>query len=257
MSETEAVGGDTTLLSPEPTTTSIETYIGEGNVEWATAKGIKTVEDLPKLCDSHRELEKMSSSRVKMPTPESSAEEIRAFYQRTGCPENPEGYETPVVEGTEMFRDEGTENALKQVAYDYGVPKQAFEAIVKGYYDKLAADMNAGRESGEASLKEEWTDKYNENLKISQRFAGTCSDEFRALMESTGLGNNPIVVKEFLEKGKQTMSDTLILGTGDDGENKTDYVPKFKNSPDQYATMEGEEGEMARAWFVKNKGHQY
>lgn len=249
----EAQVENSLLTEGQQETTSTKWY-SDDNAELVERAGWKSADD---AIQSWRNIEKTSSGKVKMPTPESSAEEIRAFYQKTGCPENPEGYEVPTVEGAEHFRDEGTENALKQIAYDYGIPKQAFEAIVKGYYDKLAADSRAGLEAGEKVLKEEWKDNYDENLKISQRFCGTCSDEFRELMEKTGLGNNPIVIKEFLEKGKQTMSDTLIKGTGDDGETKEGYKPKYPNSPEQYANMEGEEGEKARAWFEKNKGHTY
>ena len=183
MSETEAVGGDT-LLSPEPTTTSIESYVGADNLEWAQSKGVKSVDDLPKLIGSHRELEKTFSGRVKMPTPESSAEEVRAFYQKTGCPENPNGYEIAVPEGMpDGLRDEGIEDAMKAIAHEQGVSKQAFESIVKGYYDKLATDMQKSREEGEAVLRKELGDKYDEDLTIAQRFCETCSDEFRALLE--------------------------------------------------------------------------
>ena len=257
MSEPEAVGGDTILASPEPTTTSIESYVGADNMEWATSKGIKSVEDLPKLIGSHRELEKMSSGRVKMPTPESSAEEIRAFYQKTGCPENPEGYEVANPEGIyDNIRDEGIENAMKVIAHEQGVSKQAFESIVKGYYDKLATDMQAGREAGETALKQELGDKYDESIAIAQRFCSTCSDEFRDLLEKSGLGNNPIFVKEFMSLGRKTMSDTLIKGTAEGDKEKDAYTPQYKDSPQMYATGDDEESVKARKYF-EAKGITY
>jgi hypothetical protein len=134
-----------------------------------------------------------------MPTPESSAEEIRAFYQKTGCPENPDGYEIQVGDEVAKFRNEGVENDLKAVAHEMGVSKQAFEAIVGKYYESIQMDMAKSLEQGEAALKEEFGEKYDENIAIAQRFAKeACSPEFLEIMESSGLGNNPVVLKEFM-----------------------------------------------------------
>jgi len=254
MSETEAAGGDT-LLSSELATTSIESYVGADNMEWATSKGIKSVEDLPKLIGSHRELEKMSSGRVKMPTPESSAEEIRAFYQKTGCPENPEGYEVPPVEGAEAFRNENIENSLKQIAHAEGVSKQAFEHIVKGYYDQLLADTQASREQGETALKQELGAGYDESMTIARRFCEECSDEFRELLDSSGLGNNPIFVKEFINLGKKTASSPIIKGDSS-GDTEKGYVPQYATSPEMYASGEDDESKQAREYFIA-RGHKY
>ena len=248
--ETEAQGGEATLISPQPETTS--SWYGEESADLVSKKGWKTPDDALK---SYSELEKMSSGRVKMPTPESSAEEIRAFYQKTGCPENPEGYEIPEVEGAESFRNENVENSLKAIAHAEGVSKQAFEAIVKGYYDQLAADVQASRQQGEATLKQELGDKYDEELKIGQRFAASCSDEFRELIDSSGLGNSPVFIKEFIAKGKQTLNDTLIKGDVS-GDKEAGFVPQYKDSPEMYSSGEDEDSKKARAYF-ENRGHKY
>ena len=246
---------ETSLLSETQVDNSqqvTQPWYGEENKELVETKGWKTGDD---AVNSYRDLEKSMGSRLKMPTPESSAEEIRAFYQKTGCPENPEGYEIPVVEGAEQFRNENIENNLKQIAHAEGVSKQAFESIVKGYYDQLLADTQASRTKGEAALRQELGAKYDEELAIGRRFCDTCSDEFRKLLDDSGLGNSPIFIKEFIAKGKQTMADTLIRGT--EGERKEgDYVPQYKDSPDMYATGDDDESKKARAWFEK-RGHKY
>ena len=225
MDELEATGGEATLLSPEPATTSA--WYGEESKSLVEQKGWKTADDALK---SYTELEKMSSGRVKMPTPESSAEEIRAFYQKTGCPENPEGYEVKVPEGAEAFRDEGTEKALAMVAHEQGVSKQAFETIVGKFYEQQADALRVGMEQGTAALKEEFGDNYDESIKIAQRMCGECSEEFQELMTTTGLGNNPIMIKEFLALGKKTLSDTLIKGENVDPDAKS-YKPAYPNAP--------------------------
>ena len=240
------LGAEPAGNSPEPTQ-----WYGEGSKEIVEAKGWKTPDDAIK---GYTELEKTLGSRVKMPTPESSAEEIRAFYQRTGCPENPDGYELPEVDGV-FPKNENMEKALRQVAYEMGVPKQSFEAIVKGYYDQMSADMIASKEAGEAALKQELGDKYDENIKIANRYFDTCSEEFCALAKQLGLANNPVFIKEFIEKGKQTMSDTLVKGS-QDGEKKDEYSPKYPNSPEMYASGEDEDSKRGRDWHIA-RGYKY
>lgn len=205
----------------------------------------------------YRELEKGFSSRIKLPSPESSAEEIRAFYQKTGCPENPEGYEITISEDMQNLRDESTENAIKQIAYENGINKQAFESIVKAYYDKLNADMIASREIGEKALREEFPDEkaYNEVVNIANRFFDSCSSEFCQLVKDSGLANNPTFIKEFFNKGKQTMSDTLVKGTQEESKEE-EYVPRYKENPEMYAYGEDEESQKARAYF-EARGFKY
>ncbi len=250
---TETAEAQETLLSPEATAqTETTSWYSDENKEVVERCGWKTADDAVK---SYREMEKMSSGRVKMPTPESSAEEIRQFYSKSGCPENPDGYELVVPEDAEVFRDEATEKALAGVAHEYGVSKQAFEKIVGAYYEKMATDLRVGMEQGTATLKEEFGDKYDENIKIAQRLCGECSEEFQNLMTTTGLGNNPIMIKEFLALGKKTLSDTLIKGDTVAPDIKA-YKPAYPNSPEQYRSMEGPEGEKARAWHTA-QGFQY
>jgi hypothetical protein len=143
---------------------------------------------------------------------------------------------------------------MKEVALEAGVPKVAFEKIVGSYYEKIAADMQAGMEQGMTALRDELGDKYEAEVEIAKRFAGNCSEEFRGLVESTGLGNNPIFIKEFISLGKKTMSDSLVRGTADNNDDKG-YKPRY-SSPDMYATGDDAESVKARAYFTK-RGHKY
>ncbi len=245
------------ILTTEPVTepvTEPKNWYSDENAEVVKRTGWNGPDDAIK---SYRNMEKMSSGMAKLPTPETSAKEIRAFYQKTGCPENPEGYEITAPEGLESLRDEGIESAIKQIAYDQGVPKQAFESIVKGYYEKLNADMHASREAGELALKTEFAKEgeYDEVVTIANRFFDTCSPEFCELMKASGLANNAIVVKEFMNKGKQTMSDTLVKGTVE-GEKKETPTIRYPNSPEMYASGEDDESKAGRAYH-EAKGFKY
>lgn len=214
-------------------------------------KGWKSGDDALK---SYTELEKSMGSRVKMPTPESSADEIRAFYQKAGCPENPEGYEVKVPEGA--IRDEDTEKWARQQLYEDGASKQLGEKLISGFYEQQVAALQRSKEQGEAQLRQELGAKYDTEITVAQRFCGNCSDEFRDLLQKTGLGNNPIFVKEFINLGKKTMADSIIKGDKD-GNKEEEYVPKFKDSPSMYSTGEDDESRKAREYFTRVKGYKY
>ncbi len=250
MVETTEAQTENSLLAGQEETTSVN-WFSEENAEVVKQKGWGSGDD---VIQGYRNLEKMSSGMAKLPTPESSAEEIAQFYRKTGTPENIEGYEIEIPEGIPI--DEDGMNAVKQVAIDKGVSKQGFEAIVKTYLDSLVEGQVKGREAGEAQLREEFGDKYDESLKIAQRFCAPASDEFQALLKSTGLGNHPVFVKQFLEWGKQTLSDTLIKGTQNGGTIDKDYAPAYPDSPEMYTGGEDDESKKARAWHTA-RGHTY
>lgn len=205
-----------------------------------------------KALKSYVELERSLGTRVKLPSPESSADEIRAFYQKTGCPENPDGYEIQVPENIPV--DDEMLSALRQSAYESGVSKQAFEGIVKTYFDKMSSAMDIGRQQGEEQLRQELGTKYDAEVSIARRFCETRSEEFRKFLDDSGLGNNPIIIKEFIDIGKKTMGDSLIRGSGE--EEKTEYTPHYKDSPEMYKAGEDEESKKARAYF-EARGHKY
>ena len=240
------------LLAEAGNSNETTQWYSDNYKEVVEKKGWKTGDDALK---SYTELEKSMGARVKMPTPESSAEEIRAFYQKTGCPENPDGYEIKVSEEIPAFlRNEDIENDLKKIAHAEGISKQGFETIVSKFYERQNEMVQHSRQQGEAKLKEEWSTKYPEELEIAKRFCNECSDEFKQLLEQSGLGNNPLFIKEFNRLGKKTMSDSLIRGS--QGDNEPAYEPKYKSSPAMYATGEDEESKKAREYF-KARGFKY
>ena len=235
----------------------ITSWHSEENNEVVERAGWKGPDD---VIQSWRNIEKMSSGMTKMPTPESSAEEISAFYAKMGRPENPDGYEiTDVPEN--IPRDEMMESLMRKVAFDRGIPKASFEAQIKSYYDALSQGMAQAQANGIATLEKDWGAAYKANTLIVQRACDELipdtelHEAFAKLINDTGLQDNPIFGKVFLGIGTRMLDDTLVKGDGTP-EPKSDYVPKFANSPEQYATGEDKESEQARAYFTA-RGHNY
>jgi hypothetical protein len=204
---------------------------------------------------SYFELEKAMGGRVKIPTEDSTEDEINAFYKKTGRPENPDGYEINVPEELDMLRDESMEAWARQALFEGGASKALGEKIIQGWYEKVNADLAASKEAGERELKQEFAAQYDENIAIADRYFATCSPEFIDLCKRMGLASNPVFIKEFLNKGKQTMADTLVKGTQDNPDDKG-YKPAYPDSPSMYAGGDDEESKKARAYF-EARGHKY
>lgn len=214
---------------------------------------------------SYTELEGMMSSRIKLPTPESSAEEVSAFYDKIGRPVNAEGYELTRPELPEgMTYDENFEKAVCSIAYEAGISKAQLQAIAKAYneyqveqFNTLTAELTKTFDEGKAALQSEWKDKYDANLEVARRACKELGgDDFVALLEENKIGNNPVFIKTFHNIGLKILNDTLIQGTQAGGEKKDDWKPAYPDSPEMYATDTSPEGEKARLWFTQ-RGHIY
>lgn len=209
---------------------------------------------------SYVNLDKEMGGRTKIPTPESSAEEVSAFYAKIGRPENPDGYEIKDVPEN-VPRDEMIEALMRKVAFDSGVPKVAFEAQVKSYFDAMSQSITQAEDAGDAELQKTWGAAYKANSAIVQRACDELipdeklHEEFADLVKRMGLRNNPVFANVFLGIGTKILDDSLIKGEGG-GEEKEGYKPQYLNSPEQYATGDDEESKKARAYF-RAKGHTY
>ena len=226
----------------------------EENADIVERKGWKSPDDAVK---SYRESEKMSSGQVKIPGEEASPEELSSFYTKIGRPDTPEGYEiTDIPDNVGM--DDETLSQLRNDAFKAGVPKVAFETVLKNYLNRMSEQVVQSRVDGEKVLKEEvWKGDYDKNIEIAKRYVTEhCSDEFKQVLEDTGLGNNPVFAKHFFEQGKKTLSDSLIKGSQDSGEREAEYKPAYPKSPDMYKNGDDEESKKARAYFTA-KGHVY
>jgi hypothetical protein len=230
-----------TQITPE----TPKVWYDESVKDVVAKKGWKNPNEVVK---SYSELEKSMGSRVKIPALEAPVEEKKAFYQKIGCPETVDGYEISGL-GEDVVRDEIVESSMRKIALENFTPKESFNALVKGYYDLQNKTINGWKEESTKQFKPE-------EITIAARFCDNCGDEFKQILDTTGLGNHPTIIKAFIELGKKTMNDSLIRSDGSGGNDEKVYEPKFKDSPDMYKYGEDEESVKARAYFVA-RGHKY
>jgi len=244
MSELEANG---VPEGTEPTTTS-QFWLGDDNKEWATSKGWDSPEKAPVLAKSARELEKAMSSRVKLPDENALPEEKQKFWEKLGWPKD--GYKLSVDESLQPIRNEAIESRILEVAHKNGAPQKVVNDMIATYYQSVAEDMQKQFQDGVTKLQDELGDKYDTEVKVAQRFVKNCSPEFQEILEKTGLGNNPTIVKEFIALGRKTLSDSLIKGelVNPDAQN---YKPAYPDSPEMYRFGEDADSVKAREYFTR------
>ena len=131
---------------------------------------------------------------------------------------------------------------------------------MKAFYQRQSDDLIASKTEGEAALKDEWSKpgQYEANIEIATRAVNELfSEETRALLDATGLGNNSTLVKDLHNIGVKMLNDTIIRGAPSGGSEKSEeYKPRWINSPEMYEHGYDEESIKARDYF-KKQGHVY
>ena len=147
--------------------------------------GYKTIGDLAKdhlvVKGKATELEgKLGTDYVPKLTENATQEQRDAYYKAIGRPDKPEGYEFGKPdnwpEGVPYSTERETE--FRQKAFEIGLPKDAAEAAVKWYNDRLVAlhtEINTQREQEKqkaiSEIKTEWGNKFDENAALAKRVA--------------------------------------------------------------------------------------
>lgn len=222
--------------------------------------------DVGSLAKGYVDLEKSMGGKVKIPTAESTPEEKSAFYSKLR-PETAEGYEFDKPDLPEgMNYDEKFELTMRGIAHEAGITKDQMKALTAAFnqyqieqFGDHQGELSRTHEEGEKDLRDRWAGDYDKNLEISRRalrelIPGELGEEFVKIIEETGMGNNPVMIRGFLEIGTKMLDDTFVRG--EQAERKEEYMPAHPNSPEMYKSGETEEDKRARMYFT-SKGHVY
>lgn len=186
MSEESTATAD----APADVSTEVSTESTEANAPWygdlsESLSAHKTFYDQFKdrdsffksAADTKAAYSRKIEGMVKLPTAESTPEEIQAFYVAQGVPETPDAYEiTPPVmpEGFDWNPD-AISASIKEAAHKNGVTPQALSALVQAQAQVEAeqiAEYHAQEEAAIAALKTEWGGNYDKNVMLATKAAG-------------------------------------------------------------------------------------
>jgi len=214
--------------------------------------------DAGSLATSYLEMEKMSSGKVKIPSEESTPEEVSAFYQKLGKPETAEGYELPeLAEGQEY--DEQLMGAVKAYAFEKNMSGEQLNGMVETYLSEARLAQDRQATVTEDALKKDWGGEYDKNIEVSRRALRELAppeiiEPLIKEISNANMDNSENFVRLLHSIGSKMLDDTLVRGGRVKGE--SDYTPKYPNSPGMYEHGEDEDSIKGREWHT-SRGHIY
>jgi len=177
---------------------------------------LQTFDSVDKLAKSYVNAVKMIGGEpeklISLPKEGESWDDL---YNKMGRPEQPNGYD---------FGDdpEGDLDGFREFAHSSGLTQQQAENILNLYNEIQEEEGNSQeqalqdmRTNSEISLQREWGRDYDGNLDYARRaFAQIASPELGQLMDDSGIGSHPEVLKAFSKVGKMLGEDSLVVGSG-------------------------------------------
>lgn len=186
--------------------------------------------------------EEKLNSALFVPGDEASEEEVKAFRAKLGVPDKADAYELK-LEGVELPQGMTVkaehEAWFRDLAHKLGLnPSQAKTIFAEGIKNLFVDPLNAqmaekvkNQEEGMITLKNEWGSAYDDNLTLVDRAMkqfGT--PELKKTLDESGMGNNPAIVKVFLNIGKAMAEDKFVTGgaSGDKRKPGQLYYPSMQ-----------------------------
>jgi len=128
----------------------------------------------------------------------------------------PENYEFSAPEGKSYDAD--TLTAFSEVAKELNLPQESAQKMLGKMAEKISERQNQQIEAvrsewaqSSQSDKEFGGDKLNENLSIAKKALDSFgTPELRALLNESGLGNNPEVIRFMYRAGKAISEETFV-----------------------------------------------
>ena len=179
------------------------------------------IKDLEGLVKTHVHAQKrLGSTRLPLPDKESGPEVWNDFYKSIGRPDAPDQYKLQIPDAL----PEGMEISDEDVTYwsdkfhQMGLtPTQAGELWsllhdqAKRGFEESQNATNEERSAWPDQTKKEFGKAYNETVSLAQRaFIHVGDDSLKELLNETGLGDHPSMVRMFAKVGR-----SLMEGTGD------------------------------------------
>ena len=200
---------------------------------------LEPIRDLAGLAKSYVNAQRLIG-REKIPMPKDESDPLwEDVYRRLGRPETPDAYEFERPEGLPGY-DEGAEKAFREQAHKLGLSAKQARGLYD-WYNSLAGEKLQGasktREEWVSALKAEWGPSFAENVEAARRALRYHGDESLVdLLDSTGLGDHPAVVKMMAKIGKGLKEDGLRGTAGasmgaDDAKRRINAILADRNHP--------------------------
>lgn len=173
------------------------------------------VPDTPTLLKNYAHAQKRMGGSLSIPTDESDREVWDDLYGKLGRPESIEGYTDVFGNLPEGFEwQEDIQRGFLDAVHKAGLNNHQTKEIV-GWYENWQRDigMESDRVLGEAetTLRNEWGPNYDGNISLASRAVAKVGGEpLQKLLDETGMGNHPDMIRAFVRVGRNLAEDNII-----------------------------------------------
>ena len=190
------------------------------------------------LVDNKRAATARTDGMVRVPTADSTPEDIAAYNEAIGIPDTLEGYEITmpeaIPEGVEFSQDDVA--GFRELAYKIGItPEQAskiveYQAIVEGQVISGFEANNAEHlASQQKALQDEWGNKWQQETTNAKRAAATFGlDPNSPAMQDAGVVKAMAKAASFLSEDK-LVSGEKVTGQLSEGNQAADILSNRDN----------------------------
>jgi hypothetical protein len=213
-------------------------------VEYQTHPALADIKDLNGFAKSYINAQQMiGADKVVLPRTDAPPEEWNQFYTKLGRPEAVDGYDFSKIELPKEFpRDEKGEKFVKELFHKTGLSTKQAENVYKEYATFQAGELQAFRDAQAAkvqegldSLQTEWGNKYEGEVALAKQAINAFGGEaLKELMNSTGLGDHPVLIKVFNAIGKSLAEDKAFR----DGSLNNGFAPTEDQAKAEIARLQ-------------------
>lgn len=209
---TVLAGASNEPAKQEPTAQEVADWKASLPDELKSAKSIQSIKSVEDLVKSHINAQSVIGKKFEDMTPE----QMETYFNKQGRPETPDGYQLDAPEGS----DENLVGWFKNTAHELGLPAEQTGKLFSAYNELVAnqqqqAEVAAQSQSIEdvKALKREFGPDFDKRSELAVRaleeFGG---EDLKELVISSGLGNNPTLVKAFAKAGAMLAEGKFVAG---------------------------------------------
>jgi hypothetical protein len=160
----------------------------------------------------------VGGDKLALPGKDAAPEAWNPVWDKLGRPKTAAEYQFPVPAKESTFQhDPALVADFRGVAHKIGLSNKQVAEIMGWYngsgekaFAAVSADAVKFQTDSVASLKQEWGNAYDAKVGLAKRalkdFGGV---DVTKVLDETGLGNHPAIVKMFADLGKAMLEDTL------------------------------------------------
>lgn len=229
MAETEPA-----VVETRAETTPETTWRDGLSAEIKDHPSFKDLADVNALATKLIHAEKLvGADKLVIPGRDATDDETSTFFNALGRPEEVGGYEIPTENMPEGFvPDSFPKDALDEF-HRIGLTKQQTAAVIRldanrthTSGEEMKTAMADAKKEAVATLQKEWGNAFEQNMSLAHKaideFSG--DGELRKMLNESGWGDDPRMVRAFAKVGRALSEDEVIGGGGTQG---------FIKSPDQ------------------------